>query len=243
MAEKSVLPPLWEVPQEFRDRLGDQAGRQRAMFCDGHLLLVLHRPPKEDEVRRKGRFFWRSPEGTWTASELGGGVKALNMHLDEYAELVEQLDEREEQAASSKAHFQVLTALAPVHRTARHMHQTLQDARKMCPADRRLIVSRDRAYEIERAADLLYSETKNSLDFAVAQRAEEQAAHSHRMSISAHRLNLLAAFFFPIATLSALFGVNLAHGWEQQSAPWPFLGVLCLGLMLGIVLKTFVTRS
>ena len=76
MAEKSVLPPLWKVPQEFRNRLGEQAGRQRVMFCDGHLLLVLHRPPKEDEVQRKGRFFWRSPDGTWTSSELSVTVVA-----------------------------------------------------------------------------------------------------------------------------------------------------------------------
>jgi hypothetical protein len=62
------------------------------------------------------------------------------------------------------------------------------------------------------------------------------------MARSAHRLNLLAAFFFPIATLSAVFGVNLIHGWESESAPIPFLAMLALGLMLGCVLTLFVTN-
>lgn len=73
-------------------------------------------------------------------------------------------------------------------------------------------------------------------------RLGEQAAHGHRMALSAHRLNLLVAFFFPIATLSAIFGVNLAHGYEQQFAPLPFLGVLLLGLGAGLLLKSFVTK-
>ena len=243
MVQKTILPLLWEVPQEFRDRLGERVGRQRAMFCEGHLLLVLHRPPREGEADRKGRFFWLSPDGTWASSDPQGGVNALRRHLDEYAELVQELDQREECAVGAEDLFGVLGVLAPVHRAARHMHETLQQARKMCPKDRDLLCLRDRAYAIERAAELLYQETKNSLDLAVAKKAEEQAASSLQMSVSAHRLNLLVAFFFPIATLSALFGVNLDHGLEHFSAPWPFLGVICTGLVLGFVLKWFVTQS
>ena len=40
----AVVPPVWEIPQVIRARLGDQVGRQRAMFHEGHLLLVLHAP-------------------------------------------------------------------------------------------------------------------------------------------------------------------------------------------------------
>ena len=53
--QKSILPATWEVPAEFRSRLGEKAGRQRAMMAEGHLLLVLHAPPKKDEPDRKGR--------------------------------------------------------------------------------------------------------------------------------------------------------------------------------------------
>ncbi|MEE8452843.1 MAG: hypothetical protein V3R99_13040, partial [Thermoguttaceae bacterium] len=102
--------------------------------------------------------------------------------------------------------------------------------------------ARDRAYDIARTAELLYSEAKNSLEFEIARRTEQQAASARQMSVSAHRLNLLAAFFFPIATITAIFGVNLQHGFETQSAPLPFVVVLGAGLLLGVVLKSFVTR-
>jgi hypothetical protein len=243
MADQSALPPSWEVPQEFRDRLGKQAGRQRAMLYEGHLLLILHRPPRPDDPKRSGRLFWRKPDGSWISSELGSGPQALSRHLDQYAEVLEKYDKQEEAAVDADDYFAVLEPLAPVHRATRHLHQTFQEARKMLPQDRDLINFRDRAYEIERMAELLYQETQNSLRFLTARRAEEQAASSQRMAVSAHRLNVLAAFFFPIATLSTIFGANLAHGWEQEAAPIPFLAMLIVGLAFGFLLKSFVTED
>ncbi len=242
MADHSTLPPSWQVPQEFRDRLGKRAGRQRPMLSEGHLLLVLHRPPLPGDVRRWGRYFWRKPDGSWDSSDLGSGPRALGRHLDEYAELLEKYDKQAEDAAGAEDYFAVLEGLAPVHRTARHLYQTLQEARKIVPQDRDVINFRDRAYEVERTAELLYEETRNALDFTMARRAEEQASSGRRMALSAHRLNVLAAFFFPIATLSAIFGVNLEHGFESVSAPLPFLGILGFGLVLGLILKSFVTE-
>jgi hypothetical protein len=239
----SVLPAVWEVPATIRNRLGDQAGRQRAMFHDGHLLLVLHAPPGPDEIERRGRLFWREPNATWHATEQGAGRAALARHIDEFADLLEGLESRWREATSADEYFAVLNAAAPLHRAARHLHQTLQQAREMVPGDRDLINFRDRSYAVERTADLLCDDTKNALDFAVARRAEEQARSSYRMAVSAHRLNLLAAFFFPIATLSAIFGMELRNGLESLDAPLPFLGVLGAGLLGGVVLTGFVTRQ
>ena len=56
---RSLLPLSWQVPDEFHRRLGDQPGRQRTMKADGHLLVILHAPPKPDVAEREGRFFWR----------------------------------------------------------------------------------------------------------------------------------------------------------------------------------------
>lgn len=239
---KSILPATWEVPQVFRDRLGDQAGRQRHMLTDDHLLVVLHAPPDAEQHVRIGRFFWRGPDGEWRSTEGGAGVRALQKHIDEYDAIVEKLETEEDTASTAEDYFGVVERLSPVFRSARNMHQVLQDARKACPDLRELINLRDRAYDTQRTAELLYEGAKNGLDFAVAQRAEEQAKTSHRMAVSAHRLNIMASFFFPIATLSAIFGVNLQHGWENAPAPVPFLAVIAGGLILGGILTSFVTK-
>ncbi|MEC8434092.1 MAG: hypothetical protein VXZ54_14155, partial [Planctomycetota bacterium] len=67
MTEKIQLPKMWEVPDVFRERLGDRSGRQRAMFADGHLLLILHKAPQPNEDQRVAAFFWRQPDGNWMA--------------------------------------------------------------------------------------------------------------------------------------------------------------------------------
>jgi hypothetical protein len=241
MSAKSLIPRAWEVPEIFRHRLGNKVGRQRLMAADGHLLLVLHVPPQPNEVERQGRFLWRRPDGTWTSNDLGSGIQAVNKHLDEYAELLQKHDEQEENATSVEDYFHVLEALSPLMRSARHQQLVFQEARKECPEDRDIINFRDRAYELERSAELLSHETKHSLDYAVAKRAEEQAESSRRMVVSAHRLNLLAAFFFPIATLSAIFGTTLQHGWEDYQPPWPLLVIVAVGLLAGCILTGLVT--
>ena len=240
---RSILPTSWDVPQRFRDRLGDTVGRQRAMTHEGHLLLVLHAPPGPEDAGRTGRLFWRQPDGTWMSDALGGGTQALGRHLTDFAAVLDRLEERDAAAKSAEDYFGVLESLVPVHRTVSHLHQTLQQAREAVPDDRGLINLRDRAYELERVAELLHADVKNALDYAVAKRAEEQARSSHQMSVAAHRLNVLAAFFFPIATLCAIFGVNLKHGYEATDLdPYPFFGVLGVGLVCGILLTAFITR-
>jgi hypothetical protein len=242
METKSLIPAVWNVPQIFRDRIGSKVGRQRAMSADGHLLLVLHQPPESDENERQGRLIWRAPDGTWSSNDQGSGANAVNRHLDTYAEAVQKWDELDEQAGSSDDYFAVLEGLAPLLRASRHLHQVLQEARQMLRDVRELINYRDRAYEIERTAELLYGETKNALDFSLVKQAEGQAAVTRRMEVSAHRLNLLAAFFFPLATLSGIFGVSLQHGLEELAPPLPFVILLACGLLSGIVLMRFLTR-
>lgn len=238
---KSILPATWDVPAEFRARLGEKAGRQRSMMAEGHLLLVLHAPPRKDEPERKGRLFWRKPDGSWLSNELGGGSAALTKHLHEFAEIIERYDRQEDVAVSVDEYFSILDAMGPLQRTARNLHSTLQEARKLLANDRDLINLRDRAYEIERTAELLYSDVHNALEFAVAKKSEEQAAASHQMAIQSHRLNLLVAFFFPLATLTAVFGSNLDHGLDRLVAqPYLFYAVIGVGLLFGSMLAGYL---
>jgi hypothetical protein len=242
---KSLIPATWDVPAEFKRRMGEKVGRQRAMQAEGQLLLVLHAPPKAEEPQRRGRLFWRKADGSWLSNELGGGPAALGKHLAEFEDVIDRYDRQEDDAAGVHELFAILEGMSPVHRTARNLHATLQDARQMIAGDRDLINFRDRAYEIERSAELLVGEVKNALDFAVAKRSEEQAAASHQMAIQSHRLNMLAAFFFPIATLMAIFGSELKHGLEQYFPDQRvfFYLVLGAGLLLGVVLAGYLAVS
>jgi hypothetical protein len=241
----TLLPSEWSVPAEFRERLGDTAGRQRLMEAEGHLLLVLHAPPGADEAGRRGRFFWRDPAGQWKAAPRAEPVSSLADHLADYQATIAALELTEEAAQSARAYFELLDRLTPLTRSARNLHDVLQKAREALPTERRLIVARDEAYELSRRADLLYDDAKNGLEFAIARQAEAQAESSHQMAVSSHRLNVLVAFFFPIATLMTIFGANLTHGLEEIDklhGPWILATCIIAGLLMGIVITGIITR-
>ena len=239
----ALLPANWQVPQVFRDRLGAQAGRQRLMAAEDHLLLVTHKPPKPDDEDREARFFWRQPDGVWSSSDLGGGPGAISKHLDGYAAVIDQCEDMEHSADGADDYFATLDTLSPVHRAVRNLHGVLQEARQQAPQDRELINLRDRSYELERRAELLYGGAKNSLDFLVARRAEEQAKTANQMALSAHRLNILAAFFFPLATLSSIFGMSILDGWKTGAPPTTFVAVIVVGLAMGFGLHAWVNKK
>lgn len=231
--ERSILPPDWQVPSEFHQRLGATVGRQRPMLADGHLLLVLHRPPKPDEIEREGRYFWRQPDSTWRSSHHGGGAAAVSRHLGEYAELLQKFDQLEQSATSAPEYFAVIDNVAPLLRAARNMHHVLQEARRLVPEDRDLLNLRDRAYEVERTGELLYADAKNALEFLAARRAEQNAITGRRMEIAAHRLNMLAAFFLPIATVCAILEVDPDGAARHLREPTTLLALVGIGLVAG----------
>src|SRR5262245_40868905 len=244
---RALLSPDWVVPAQFGSRLGDAVGRQRAMFADGHLLLVLHEPPVAGVPERTGRTFWRDAEGAWRSRPLGDGVQALKRHVGEFAERVDELESQWQTAATAEDFYLLLRAIAPLHRTVRNLLATLQQARELVPADRDLINLRDQVGEIDRAIELLHSDAKNGLDFTVAHQAEQQAERTYDMAVAAHRLNLLAATFLPLATLSglygAIFGMILAHGEQEWSTPALFWGVMGVGLLTGVWLAKLIARK
>lgn len=254
MVRKSILPEAWQVPEDLRSRLGINVGRQRPMVAEGHLVLVLHSPPQSQNPTRVGRFFWRSPDGIWKSNEPGDGLTALNQLLDEYDECIQSLDQQEHESNTANAYFEVIEQLTPIYRAAQNLYHVLQEARKKCPDCNDLINVRDRAYAIERTAELLFSGTKNSLDSIVAKQAESQALASHQMAIAAHRLNVLAAFFFPIITLTAIlgvdvsnvagvFGIDLQSEWAKRLVPFVFVAIVFTGFLAGAILTRIVVRS
>lgn len=214
------------------------------MEAEGHILIVLHEPPDSDDDTRVGRFYWRDPDGKWMPKGLKHGDHALGELLAEYERVIDLLDDREQRAHSAEEYFGILRDLNPLVRAANNLHNTLQKAREAAPDDRELILMRDAAYAVARRVELLAADTRHGLDYRIAMRAEEQAEHSQQMATSAHRLNLLVAFFFPLATLAGIFGMNLHNpleGMSRQVGPMFLVGVLLFGLMLGGLLTAFVT--
>lgn len=234
------LPATWAIPEEFRNRLGKHVGRQRLMCVDDQILLVLHAPPLPDEDERRGRFFWRKSDGTWASDQLGEGPGAVMKHLKEYDQQLDVLERMEDEAKQAEDHFVILESLSPLHRAIRNMHSVLQDLRKRHPEALEVINMRDQAYDLERMAELLATGTKNSLDYKIAQSAEEQAAASDRMAVSSHRLNMLVAFFFPLATITTVFGMEIRSGLEKMPQPQTFIAVIGIGLLMGFFLMFFV---
>ena len=237
------LPVEWSLPPSIRSRIGSSVGRQRVMYEDNHLLLILHAPPKPGQQGRLGRFFWRSPEGEWKSVASDHQPMTLEQHVDEYDAALEICERADDKATTSAEYFDVLESLAPLQRAISNMYKVLQEARKLVSHDPDIINQRDRGYELARTADLLFASAKNALDCTVAREAEKLTQESHKMTVSAHRLNLLVAFFFPIATLSAVFSTAFNSGLEKYPPPLPFILMLSAGLMFGIILCLFVTRK
>lgn len=232
---KCPIPPNWEVPQVFRDRMGTTLGRQRTMVADGHVLIVLHELPSLDNpTARVAQLFWRSPDGRWRSTVgKGSTANALREHQQTFVEMAERLEERIERASAAADFFAVLQQATPVLRTVRNAHRALQDAREAANTDRELIAARDTAQEIERAFEIVHGYAKDGLEFAAARNAEESAHNTDRVNQSSHRLNMIMALFLPITALGSVFGMNMRHGLEDWNEPYAFWAISAFSFLVG----------
>jgi len=235
-----IIPPTWALPDAIKIRLSQSTyGRQRAIVEAGHLLLVLHKPPGPDDREREGVLFWRNPAGDWQFNRGGPGPGGLKRHVQSYAEIEARLTSDYEQATDLNTLFDLTESLAPLVRAARNMHQALQAARDAIKNDPFLIEVRDLAYEVERNLDLLNEDARNAIQFRTAREAEEQARLSKQALQASHRLNILAALFFPLTAITSVFGMNLAHGLDERSTIVFWL-VFAVGVGLGFAMKGWV---
>jgi hypothetical protein len=242
MAQPPLIPSNWQLPDEFRQRLGTSVGRQRFMLANQDCLIVAHHVPEHDEVGRRGILFWRDSNHEWRCSNGDPGKGALGKHLAAYSKKLDEYEAMETKAIRADDYLPILEGLAPIVRSVRNLLETLEEARKAIANDRSIIDHRDKAYELSRQAELLYEDAKNSMDVAVVRRADEQAIASRQMSVAAHRLNMLAALFFPFATLGAIFGTTLTDNWSWRDSSMPFLIFLGAGLAIGVLLAKFIAR-
>lgn len=238
-----IIPPTWNLPEAIRVRLGQNTyGRQRAIVEEGHLLLVLHKPPGPDDRAREGVLFWRSPEGEWQCNRGGPGPGALKRHVQSYAETEGKLTQDYEEATITSVFFDLQEALTPMARAARGMHKAIQAAREAIKQDSFIIEVRDLAYEVERNLDLLLEDVGHAIQQATAREAEAQAKASKEALAASHRLNILAALFLPLTAITSLFGMNFARGIDEY-IPTMFWLIFAGGVALGFVIKSWVTAK
>jgi len=236
----SEIPPGWKLPNEIVRRLGSKAGKQRVIAENKHVLIILHKPPKKHDNHRESIFFWKNDDGKWSASERGNGLTALKDFLDNYSQFGDALEEEYENAESSKDFFNLLEKIAPVQRSVKNMGNTLQAARDLIGEE--MIDYRDKAEELSRNFELLYVDSKNGLDYAVAKKAEEQSELQRKAVLAGHRLNMIIALFLPITAAASLLGMNIPHGLEE-SPPWVYFSIVIVCAVLGLFVRHKVSRN
>ena len=86
----------------------------------------------------------------------------------------------------------------------------------------------------------------NSVDVTIkpegeeaAKASEEQAQSAEQVARAGHRLNILAAMFFPLTALASVFGMNIPHGLEA-SPHWVSYAMMGAGLFLGLIMLGYV---
>ena len=227
--EKINLPAHYALERDLLEQLGDRPGHQRCVVGRDELLLVLHEVPKAGVPERDAIFFWRRRDGKWFQPD-GQGLKGLGDLLDRYAKAIDTNEEILEQTDEAEDLFQVLKHAGPLTRSSRNMVAALEQVLNQEPDDREIRNHRDRAREIERAAELLHSDGRETLLFWQAEAAEQHTKSAERFGNILFKLNLVTGFFLPLVAFGGLFGMNVdLPGFIQGMFWWIFLGGLGVG--------------
>jgi len=233
----------WKLPPAIEQRLGrDSYGPQRAIHEDDHLLLILHEPPISEGNAREAAVFLRKPDGKWLYHGVDNGQYALGQLLERYEKQFGGLEQLYAKAKTAEQLFQVLDRALPLARAAGNLKEAMQAARELVKLDPLLIDARDRTVDLARGMELLVGDSRLALDFHLARNAEEQAQFSLAGNRAQQKLNILAAWTFPLMTLAAVFGMNLRGGFESLPEIWFWL-VFAVGIVLGMLAKGWVTHS
>ncbi|MEI6176800.1 MAG: CorA family divalent cation transporter [Verrucomicrobiota bacterium] len=239
VVENFKLPDHYEIEPELREQLSGRPGHQRCMEGKGELLMVLHEVPRPSIPERDALFFWKRQDRSWMQPS-GPGLNQLGELLDRYARAIDAHEEVIDEADTAAEIFTILRHAGPLSRSTRNLVQALEQALTKDLDDRDIRGYRDRAREIERAADLLNIDARVTLDFWRAMQAEKNARSGARLNRIAFRLNLLAGFFLPLVAFGGLFGMNVDIPEFMKPMFW---GILLGGLSVGGILLWLVGRG
>lgn len=239
LEEKLKLPENFEIERELGEQLSGRPGHQRCVVGHAELLLVLHEVPRAGVPEREAVFFWRRQDGRWV--QPGGlGLNELEALLDRYARAIDANEEVLEITESTEQVFGILRHAGPLSRSTRNIVQALEQTLIQEPDDKQIRAFRDRARELDRAAELLQSDARETLMFWQAEASEEHSKSADRLGNILFKLNLITGFFLPLVALGGLFGMNvdLPH-FIRGLFWWIFFG----GLIVGGFLLWYVSKG
>jgi Mg2+ and Co2+ transporter CorA len=239
VTEVLKLPDHFQIEAELREQLSSRPGHQRCVEGAGELLLVLHEVPQPKIPERDAMYFWKRQDEVWMQAS-GTGLSELGDLLDRYAKAIDSHEEVIDEADTAAEIFAILRHSGPLSRSSRNLVQAVEQVLATDADDREIRGYRDRAREVERAADLLNMDARVALDFWRALQAEKHARSGARLNRIAFRLNLLAGFFLPLVALGGLFGMNVDLPDFVKPLFW---AILLGGLTVGGVLLWLVGRQ
>jgi len=231
------LPKGFDLEPELLDQISARSGNQRCLIGHDELLLIVHEVPQPGVPEREPLVFWRTLRGGWFGHDSTKGLGGLSRLLDRYQAQIDEYEAVIDEPDGAAEVFKVARHAAPLARSTRNLLGALDQAYGHDDDNRELMALRDRARELERAAELLFHDAKLVLEFQQAENAEDQQEAAERLNTIAFRLNLMAGFFLPLVGIGALLGMNVDIPEFVQSWFW---GIFCGGLGLGMAVLLMV---
>jgi len=218
------LPTHFEIEPELREQLSNRPGHQRCLEGRDELLLIVHDVPQAGMPERDAWYFWKRHDGRWSQPS-GSGLSELGELLERYAEVIDGHEDRLAKVVGAADICGVLRQAVPLVRCVRNLALALEQALAADHENREIRTCRDRAREMERAAELLNEDARVILECWQAERAGEQSQAFQRLGTLAFRMSLLAGFSLPLLAIGSLSGMNV---WLPS-----FLQPLVWGIFLG----------
>ena len=237
------LPQFFECEEEILDQLSNRPGNQRCVVGRDELLVVVHEVPKPGVPEREPILFWRRADENWIDSGGRKGLGKLGELLDRYAKVIDAHEDVVDEADTAQEIFDLARAAGPLARATRNLALAIEQTMAQDEDTRELRTFRDRARELERAAEQLSQDARLTLEFWKAERSEQQQESAEKLNKIAFRLNLLAGLFLPLVAIGGLFGMNVdLPDVAETSKAW-FWVVVCGGLAVGGVMVWLVSRK
>lgn len=221
--EMLKLPTHFNLEPELRDQWGGRTGHQRCIEGHDELLLIVHNVP-DGLVPGVALIFWRRHDGRWV-QEGGPGIDEVDALLERYEDVISGHFAVVNRADAAEEIFMTQRHSAPLLRSVRDLIKALDQVLSFDPNDRAVRELRDRAREIELAADLLQADARVTLEFLRTRQGDELLRTTGRLNRIVDRLALLVLVFLPLAALGTFLAMSGTVPFVVKLLFWGVFGV------------------